>query len=359
MAAEPRTQHPYHMYDAIMAQPAAFAEIVQRVSPLCAQLAPRLAQAQRLFLVGIGTSHHAAQVGCHLFRYFGVAAPVQALHSFDFALYGPELHASDAVIVISHRGAKRYSLESIQRAKAAGCYTLLITGEGTPRSQQYADASLRTTEQDKSSAHTVSYAGAIAALSCLAEALGQRHAAPDFLAETFPAILRTCLETDARMAALAPAHLAHRRIWIVGGGPSGITAPEVALKIKETSYLQAEGMPVETMVHGPFQCTEPEDLFVLIAPGGPAQARTLELAAAIQALGAPAIVISDGTATDLQRNAVELYAVPEVAEPFTALTCLIPLQLFSYHLALARGTNPDGFRLDDPRFARAMKLVQL
>jgi glucosamine--fructose-6-phosphate aminotransferase (isomerizing) len=278
------------------------------------------------------------------------------MHSFDFALYGPDLSARDCVIVISHRGNKCYSLEAIKRAREAGCYTLLITGEGTPSIMQYADVTIKTTEQDKSSAHTVSYTGAIAALSCLAEVLGQQPHMPTFLQEEFPVILRSCLETDGWMADLANAHLKHRRIWIVGGGPAGITAPEIALKIKETSYLQAEGMAVEAMLHGPFQCVEPEDLFILIAPRGPAQIRVLELAAMIKAVGAPSIVVSDGT---IQQVAGGVCNVPPVPEPFTALTCLIPLQLLSYHLALARGTNPDGFRLEDPHFAQAMKLVQL
>lgn len=359
MTAESRTQHPFHMHDAIMAQPQAWASIIQRTRPLAEQIAPRLAQAQRIFIVAIGTSFHAAEVGYHLFRHYGVAIPIQTMHSFDFALYGPNLSARDCVIVISHRGGKRYSLEAIKRAREAGCYTLLITGEGTPSTMQYADITIKTTEQDKSSAHTVSYTGAIAVLSCLAEALGQQHSLPIFLQEEFPTILRTCLETDAQMVALAHAHLKHRRIWIVGGGPSGITAQEIALKIKETSYLQAEGVPVEVMLHGPFQCIEQEDLFILIAPTGQAQARVFELVAMIKAIGALFIVVSDGTALSIQQDAAGVCNVPSVPEPFTALTCLIPLHLLSYHLALARGTNPDGFRLEDPHFAQAMNLVQL
>ncbi|HTK09611.1 MAG TPA: SIS domain-containing protein [Ktedonobacteraceae bacterium] len=359
MPTEPRAQHPFHMYNAVMAQPQAFAEISQRTYPLIEQIAPRLAQARRIFIVAIGTSFHAAQIGYHLFRYYPVVVPTQTIHAFDFALYGPDLSPADAVIVISHRGGKRYSLESIKRAREAGCYTLLITGEGMPSTMQYADTTINTTEQDKSSAHTVSYTGAIAVLSCLAEFLGQQHHAPTFLQEELPAILRTCLATDAQMAALASAHLHHRRLWIVGGGPSAITAQEIALKIKETSYLQAEGMPVEVQLHGPLQCVESEDLFILIAPAGPAQARILELAAMIKAIGASILVISDGTATSIQQDGANSCNVPPVPEPFTALTCLIPLQLFSYHLALACGTDPDGFRLEDPRFAQASKLIQL
>ncbi|BCL80563.1 SIS domain-containing protein [Ktedonobacteria bacterium brp13] len=359
MTTESRTQHPFHMYDAILAQPHVFAEIVQRIRPRIEQIAHKLEHAQRIFIVGIGTSFHAAEVGYHLLRYYGVAVPFQALHSFDFALYGPALSDRDCVIVVSHRGGKRSSLEAIKRAKEANCFTVLITGEGTPGTMQYADVVFTTTRQDASSAHTVSYTGSIAVLACLAEGLGQQQHATNFLQEELPGILQTCLMAGTQMMSLANAHLKHRRIWIVGGGPSGITAQEIALKIKETSYLQAEGMPVEVMLHGPFQCVEPEDLFILIVPAGPAQARVLELATMIKAIGAPFIVVSDGTATNIQQDAAAVCNVPSVPEPFTALTCLLPLQLFSYYLALARGTNPDGFRLEDPRFAQAMKLVQL
>jgi len=153
------------------------------------------------------------------------------------------------------------------------------------------------------------------------------------------------------MAALAREHAGRRRIWLLGGGPGAVTATETALKIKETSYLQAEGMPTETMLHGPFQCVEADDLFVLIAPSGAARDRTLEVAELIDEVGAPYLILSDET-TEAPRAAGVL-RVPEVPEPFSALSCVVPLQLFSYHLALARGTNPDTFRVDDPRFARA------
>jgi glucosamine--fructose-6-phosphate aminotransferase (isomerizing) len=358
------TQHPFHMYDAITAQPQAYADTIKRIRPQAEQIAPRLAQAQRLFLVGIGTSSHAAQVGYHLFRHYGVTIPTQFCHSFDFALYGPELTAHDAVIIVSHRGAKRYGLAAIQRAKEAGCYTLLITGQGEPASMQYADDVFTTTIQDPSSAHTISYTGSQAALAALAEALsahqsGNRLYPATFLDSELPDILRQCLQKEDQVRTQAAEHLHRRRFWLTGGGPSGITAQEIALKIKETSYLQAEGMPVEVLLHGPLQCVEPEDLFLLIAPAGPAQPRIEELAAMLQDIGAPYLVVADETAGSITPGAVDVIDVPSVPEPFTTLTCLIPLQLLAYHQALLRGTNPDGFRLDDPRFASAFKRIQL
>jgi glucosamine--fructose-6-phosphate aminotransferase (isomerizing) len=363
VATEPRSGHPFHMYDAIIAQPQTFADVVSRVRPGAEQLAPALAAARQIFLVGIGTSFHAVQTGQQFFYHYGVTVPVHAVHSFDFALYGPGLSPDDYVIVVSHRGVKQYSLAALRRASEAGCRTLLITGQSAPDTA-YAGFTIRTTPEERSSAFTVSYTGALAVLAALAEAVGERTTGNlvhprSLLSQELPDALRACLATEAQMAALASEHLQHRRIWLAGGGPSGVVAQEIALKIKETSYLQAEGMTSEAILHGPFQCVELEDLFILLAPAGPAQERMLSLAAMIKEIGAPYLLIDDGSATAIQEGAAAHVSVPVVPEPFTALTCLLPLQLFSYHLAVALGTNPDGFRLEDPRFAAARKLVQL
>ncbi|MBA3950964.1 MAG: SIS domain-containing protein, partial [Rubrobacter sp.] len=170
------------------------------------------------------------------------------------------------------------------------------------------------------------------------------------LSEEVPTALWAALGTEDEAARLAREHLDRRRIWLVGGGPDAVTAAETALKIRETSYLQAEGLPTEAMLHGPFQCVEAEDLFVLVAPEGAARERTLEVAGLAREVGSEVVVVDDGAGE--APAGVRLF-VPSIPEPFSALTCLVPLQLFSYHLALARGTNPDSFRTDDARFARA------
>jgi glucosamine--fructose-6-phosphate aminotransferase (isomerizing) len=363
MAETPRTAHPYHMHDAILAQPDAFAASIRRNAEALEQLATRLAPYERLFLVGIGTSYHAAQIGEHLLRAYAPQVDARAVHAFDFALYGPRLRPTDAVLVISHRGNKRYSLESLARARGAGCLTALITGAGETAETGDAELALRTTANERSSAHTISYTTAIAVLAALAQRLGtsqqgDQPALPaDFLVEKLPALLREALGTEDQMRQLARESVGRRRIWLAGAGPSGVTAQEIALKIKETSYLQAEGMPTETMLHGPFQASDAADLFCLIAPAGPGQERTRALLEQVGAIGAAALVVGDGS---LQPpSGVALCSVPAAPEPFTALTCLVPLQLFAYWLAVARGTDPDGFRLEDPRFARARQLVRL
>ncbi|HYM69389.1 MAG TPA: SIS domain-containing protein [bacterium] len=358
----PRVNHPYFMYDAIQGQPDAFSRVSDRTESDAGACVERLASCARLFLVGIGTSHHAAQIGEHLVRAYGGGLPVRAVHSFDFALYGPTLGRDDTVLGISHRGTKRYTAASLARAREAGCFTTLVTGEGGPAGAPNVDVTLHTVPQERSSAHTISYAGAVATLATLADQVGGRRTGRRPLGSTFlrtdvPEALRAALGTEPYVEAEARAQAGRRRIWFAGGGPAAVTAQEAALKIKETSYLQAEGMSVEAMLHGPFQCTEPEDLFVLIAPEGPAQARVADLAAEVGAIGAGLFVVGDGTAET--PPGAGTCVVPRVPEPLAALTCIVPLQLFAYHLALVRGANPDGFRLHDPRFAQAYARVTL
>jgi len=353
MTTEQRNSHPYHMYDAILAQPEAFARTIERHRGAVDELASWMASCGRVFLAGIGTSHHATLVGEYLIRAYGGGPDVRAVHSFDLALYGPELHQEDCLVAVSHRGAKRYTTLALQQARERGCPTALITGEGGS-GEGRADVVFQTVAQEESSAHTVSYTSAVAVLALLAGRVGYHRAGsvtlPDgLLQEELPEALRATLGAEEEVAELAREHVRRRRIWLVGGGPSAVTATEIALKIKETSYLQAEGMSTETMLHGPFQCVEADDLFVLIAPSGAARERTLELAELVEEVRARYVIFGDDT---LEHHPAAL-TVPEVPEPFSALTCVVPLQLFTYHLALARGTNPDSFRVDDPRFARA------
>ena len=356
MANDPRNAHPYHMHDAILAQPEAFVQVVERNEAKVDEFASRIASCKRIFLAGIGTSHHATLVGEHLMRAYGGAPDVRAVHSFDLALYGSELRSDDCLVAVSHRGAKRYTALALEQARDRGCPTALITGEGGG-GEGRAGAVFRTVAQEKSPAHTVSYTSAVAVLTLLAGRLGHHRSGsttlPDeIVREEIPQTMRAALRTEEQVEALARGHVGRRRIWLLGGGPSAVTAAETALKIKETSYLQAEGMPTETMLHGPFQCVEADDLFLLIAPSGAARERTLEVAELVEEVGAAYVVVGDET-TETRPSAAGVVRIPGVPEPFSALSCLVPLQLFSYHLALARGTNPDSFRVDDPRFARA------
>jgi glucosamine--fructose-6-phosphate aminotransferase (isomerizing) len=358
------TSHPFNMHRHIHEQPDAIAAAVARNHDGIANFANTVATLDRLYVVGIGTSYHATLMMEYFMRAFGGGMTTIAVHAFDFVLYGPELTERDAVIVISHTGRKSYAADAIERVKASPAALAVVTGgEGAGRLAGM-EHLFETVPPEGSSTYTVSYTSALGVLAATAAAIGAARSGKETLAESvlthdLPQAQRGALETEAQVKDLAEAHTGHRKIWLAGAGAAGVSAAEVALKIKEASYFDAEGMSTEQMLHGPFQSVEPGDLMVLLVPEGPGQARTLDLAAETKEIGLDLIVISDGSPDSLRDQADGWVVVPSIREPFSALTTLVPAQLLAYWLSLARGTNPDRFRLDDERFARAYALTKL
>lgn len=358
------TAHPFNMYTHVRDQLQAVASVVARNREATERFAAQAAGMDRMYVVGIGTSWHAALIMEHFMRVWGGGLPAYAVHSFDFVHYAPPVTARDAVVIISHTGNKSYSVTALERANATDAPVALVAGENGASVNASMEHLLVTVPPEGSATYTISYTGALAALAQLAGAIGAARSGAttlddDLLAIELPAAMRGALDTEGQMRELAAMHMGHRKIWLAGAGPAGITAMEAALKIKESSYLQAEGIPTEQMLHGPFQSVEPEDLMILVAPEGPGQARTIDLARETKEIGLDLIVVSDGTPEAIRELADGWVVVPAIAEPFAAITTLIPLHFLAYWMALDRGTNPDRFRLDDPRFARAYALTKL
>lgn len=277
-----------------------------------------MAPQHSLYLCGIGTSFHAALIGEYLLRLLAADHPLaRAVHSFEFVCYPPPLHDKTAVLVVSHRGTKRYSLQALDRANRHGALTVAITGKDSGEGIHHAGMVLSTVEQELSAAHTKSYTTALALLAGLAVRLGKK-----------------CLV-------------------FVGGGPNAATAYEAALKVKETSYPPCEGTHVEQFLHGPVAGLSEEMAVWVVAPPGPSYARCLDVVKAAKAIGATTIALVQEGDGELSRVAAHVIELPAVLEALTPLLYVIPLQLFSYYLALARGTNPDTVHLDDPRHREA------
>jgi glucosamine--fructose-6-phosphate aminotransferase (isomerizing) len=358
------TSHPFNMYRHIHQQPDAFGAVLEHGRAAVERFADQVAGLERLFVVGIGTSWHATLMMEHFMRLYGGGMPAHAVHSFDFVHYGPALTTRDAVVVISHTARKSYSVRAVELLQGSDVRFALLTGEEGAGRIANLEHVLVTTEPDGSATYTISYIGALAALAQLAAAIGSRRTGAAtlddrLLRDELPRAMRGAVETDEQMRSLAGRHSGHRRYWLAGAGPAGIAALEAALKIKESSYLQAEGIPTEQMLHGPFQCVEPGDLMLLAAPEGAGQARTLDLAREAKEIPLDLLVVSDGSADAVRDLGDGWVSVPRVPEPFSHITTLIPLQLFAYWLAIERGTNPDRFRLDDERFLRAFQVTTL
>ena len=174
-----------------------------------------------------------------------------------------------------------------------------------------------------------------------------------------PDLVESALGQEATTRGLAKQSVDARHMYFTGWGPNRATAYEVALKIKETSYLTPEGFEVEQYLHGPFVATHSGGLVTSIAPPGPGLERANSILRAAKHVGADtaALVESgdpvDGSAVD---TVIEL---PRTSEPLTPIVYLVPLQLLTYHLALEVGRNPDTFRRDDPVHFGVRDILQL
>jgi glucosamine--fructose-6-phosphate aminotransferase (isomerizing) len=274
----------------------------------------------------------------------------RALTSSAFVQDWPVPDARTGVVVVSHRGSKRYSVEALARARESGGTSVAITGRGSD-GLDAADVVLRTVDQERSATHTVSYTTALALLVHLAAHLGGDAALPREV-EALPDQMALLLGQES-WEELARRFAGRRRYWFVGGGPEAVTAREAALKLSEATYLVAAGFDAEGFLHGPWAALEPGDLVVLIAPPGPGRARSLDVARTVTEVGATLVALCAEDDREVGALAAETIAIPAVHELLSPILTIVPLQLLTYHLALGLGTNPDTMRADQPAHARA------
>ena len=363
---EVRKGHPYFMYDAIQARPQGIEEMLRKHGARVQEVAADLVKRRRLYLVGIGTSWHAALVAEHWFRRFsGKSLEIQAWHSFEFCAYSPQLSSDDGVIVISHRGTKTYSFQALELAKAAGAFTVTITSTNPGPRIQVADVVLNTVEPERSAAFTVSYTTALTVLGLLATAVGSLSDASEELLllrsqlEEVPQIATQVLVNQSQAQKAAQRFQSRDRFVSVAWGPNTANAYEVALKIKETSAADSEGLQVEQILHGPFCSIGERCLVTLVAPPGPGYERALNIARASKEVGAPVWALVEEGDTLLTDLATEAFVMPPIPDFWSPLVYVMPLQLFTYYLALARGAHPDLFQQDNSRQAAARQHYEL
>ena len=219
---------------AIRAQP----EELRRIAGLdLPSGAKRLAAGERVWLVGTGTSLHAAELGAAMFARAGVDARFAS--SMDFARWAP-LRAGDSVVVITHTGETAYARASRKRALDAGAQTLSITGDGVGWPE-----AIETGAKESSHTYTRSYTAVLAVLALIAGELGAEGLGPEAVVAA----------ADATEAALAEPGIdgvpePARLLVVTGSGPGAVTAREGALKLREAARLAAEGYDAEFLLHG-------------------------------------------------------------------------------------------------------------
>jgi glutamine---fructose-6-phosphate transaminase (isomerizing) len=363
---EARTGHPFYLYDAIHQQPNLVRRMISERADLIAQAAHAAAEKDRLWIVGIGSSLYTAKMAEYLFRHLTDGrADVRVGQSFEFVFYPPALSKRDAVIILSHTGITKCTIDALEFARRAGALTICISGENEGEAMRSADFLIPTCEQEISFAYTKSLTSALARLVLFSIAYADSRAEKNRIAQKsldgIPDLMEQALGLEARMKDLARKIADRRRIVLMGAGPNWPVACEIALKIKETSFAPAEGEQTEQLRHGPFSEIDERVTLIALLAGAPADERARMIIRAAGETGAHRIAFHVPAARpddSALESADDWFAIPAVEEWLSPFVFLVPLQLLTYFLALARGTNPDHGRLDQQPHARARKIYK-
>ena len=313
---------------------------------LSASAVPRLDPTRPLLFSGVGTSLHACRVAaCWVSELSQGRLRPAAVESHELALHG-RFHAGDQVVVVSHRGTKRFPNQVLARASSAGATTIMVTGLGAP--EPAADFVLRTCPDERASTHTVSYLSALAVLGRLVATALDAEEFADQLSLVPQAIAQTLAEPAPTAI---PARLINREpIVVTGYGIDEITADEAALKIKEGAYLFAEGMSQELALHGTPAVFESRMAAIMIQPGRDDGGRQRELRSLLEELGV--LVLTCGP----DQADLAFARTDYLLRPFVSV---IPFQRLVAELARRRGSNPDLTRGDVEPWASAIPRVGL
>ncbi len=329
--------------DQIASQPQAMRTLLARIS------VPSLDPARPILFSGIGTSLHACKVAAFWLNELtsGQIRPT-VVHAHDLALATP-LRAGDQVIVVSHRGTKRFPNLVLSRARSVGATTIVITGEEAPQSE--ADVIIRTCPGEKAGTHTVSYTTALLALGHLVARLAGERGEP-FLSDLagVPDIIEQIL-TQAPPSTRAQHLQGSEPILVTGSGIDALTAAEAALKIKEGTYQWAEGMETENALHGPPAALRPGMATISITSYFDNDQRTTELRTMLATLGVISITCGNNAQDDLY--------FPSVNPLIRPLVAIVPLQRLVAELARLNHANPDAIHSDVDPWKTAMSGVKL
>jgi glutamine---fructose-6-phosphate transaminase (isomerizing) len=298
---------------AILSQPDEIARIVEHTSVHAA--VERLHRSHRIWIVGTGTSLHAAELGATMLNEAGRTA--QAVSSMRFVTSAPVVGAHDGVIVISHNAGDETAYAATTRLQSleAGLRVVSITrqGRGLPEA-------IETVPQEQSHTYTVSYTGALIVLAKIAAEMGAPSLSTDVLLRVADAVSRAIASPEIDDIAEP------RRLLVIAGiGEGSVTAREGALKVREASRFPAEGFDAEYLLHGSAAPLGADDRLVLVQPPDD-QGFLPALAGAARTAGVPTTMVTEPA--DLP---VVLAQIP--------LT--VRLQLLALRFATERGFDPD------------------
>ncbi len=310
---------------------------------------PRLIEAKRIIIIGCGTSWHAGLVGEYLLEDLA-RIKVEVEYASEFRYRNPIIEKDDVVIAISQSGETADTLAAVKLAKEAGALVLGIcnvVGSSIPRET---DAGVYThAGPEIGVASTKAFTCQVTVLTMMAILLGhergylsksQYHKLIKELTE-IPGRIEKILSLDDQFKKLASLYKDSTNALYLGRGPLFPVALEGALKLKEISYIHAEGYPAAEMKHGPIALIDEQMPVVVIATKDSSYEKVVSNIQEVKARNGIVIAIVNEGDVVIKNLANHVLEIPFTDNVFAALTTVIPLQLLSYHIAVMRECNVD------------------
>lgn len=351
--------YPHFMLKEIFEQPNCIQDCMRgRVNPADFSLTlsslsehrERLTKASRFIIVACGTSWHAGLIGKQLIESFA-QIPVDVEYASEFRYRHPVVNPNDVVIAISQSGETADTLAAIELAKQKGAFIYGIcntVGASIPRTTD--TGCYIHVGPEIGVASTKAFTGQVMVLTMLALAMGREKGtlsesdekiAVSHLSD-IPGLIRQTLDsTNKQVEELAKVLTYARNVIYLGRGYNFPVALEGALKLKEISYIHAEGYPAAEMKHGPIALVDEDMPVVVIATRNAMYEKVLSNVQEIKARhGRVIALVSEGDKT-MQHIADECIFLPETQEYLEPLLTTIPLQLLAYHVAVCKGKDVD------------------
>ncbi len=309
-----------------------------------------LASIDRVAIVACGTASYVGMIGKYWIEQFA-RVPVEADVASEFRYRDPVLTPNMLGIVISQSGETADTLAALRHMKAAGLTTAGIINVPTSSMAREVDLLLPThAGPEIGVASTKAFTCQLAVMAALAINLARAKGlmTSDLEREIVrhlrevPEAMNHALGHDEEIAAMAPKIAAARDVLYLGRGPEYPMALEGALKLKEISYIHAEGYASGEMKHGPIALIDDNVPLIVLAPSGPLFDKTVSNMQEAQARGAQVVLISDAEGiAQAGENTIATIEMPKVHPLIAPLVYAVPVQLLAYHVAVFKGTDVD------------------
>lgn len=317
--------------------------------PHLAMSPEELIHVRRIWIVACGTSWHAGLVGKYLFEEM-IHKPVQVDIASEFRYREPMIQEDDLLIAISQSGETADTLAAAREARRRGARVLAIVNVVGSSLTQEADGVIYTRcGPEISVASTKAFTGQVIALYLLALHVGRVRKVLSgddgrwWLDQysKFPGRVERVLKQEACIVACAKQYFTKQNFLFLGRGINYPIALEGALKLKEISYIHAEGYAAGEMKHGPIALVDEDMPVVVLAPRDRLYDKTVNNLMEVRARNAPVIALASEGDHDIHRIAEAVFPIPNVHSLLTPILFAVALQLLAYHIAVLRGCDVD------------------